>query len=98
MMRRRPSLAGAVLLALFALSAPVLAQEPQGGSGNGVNKRGAIEVLRARNYLVEHPDVASQVRANPSLLDDDDFLQAHPGLRQFKEQHPNLRGEMKQSP
>jgi hypothetical protein len=103
MMRVRLGRAGTVLLAFFALSSPVLAQEPQGGdSGNPghfqMNKRGAIEVLRARNYMVEHPDVAGQLRANPSLLDDDDFLDAHPGLRQFKEQHPNLRSEMKEHP
>jgi hypothetical protein len=40
------------------------------------------------NFLGEHPRLAEEVRANPSLLDSPQFRRAHPELQQFMQQHP----------
>ena len=59
---------------------------------------GAAAIHGTGNYLLEHPEVAQQLQANPSLLESKEYVDAHPGLRQFMNQHPNLRGEMKVHP
>lgn len=49
-------------------------------------------------YLYEHPDVAHQLAANPSLLDDPKYVAAHPGLQEYINTHPDIRTEMKRHP
>jgi hypothetical protein len=50
------------------------------------------------NYLLEHPDVARAIEANPPLLKNSEYIWAHPGLQAFIDQHPNLSTEMKEHP
>jgi phage-related protein len=68
------------------------------GGGQYEWKPGAGAARGSGNYLLEHPEVAQQLQANPSLLDSNEYVEAHPGLRQFINEHPNLRAEMKKHP
>jgi len=49
-------------------------------------------------YLDEHPEVAHQLGANPSLADNPQFLAAHPGLDDYLSHHPEVRQDLQQHP
>ncbi len=49
-------------------------------------------------FLDGHPEVAKELRSNPSLVDDQQFVSSHPGLQEFLESHPNVRKEIKAHP
>jgi hypothetical protein len=42
-------------------------------------------------YLADHPNLAHQLRDDPSLLHNRDFLDSHPNLRQYLRNHPEAR-------
>src|SRR6202041_1579517 len=45
-----------------------------------------------------HPEIAEQLRKNPSLVDDKQFEKSHPALQQFLAEHPGVREEYKENP
>lgn len=45
-----------------------------------------------------HPETAAELRNNPGLADDRDFLGHHADLREFFEDHPHVRDNLKQRP
>ena len=49
-------------------------------------------------FLDSHPEVAKDLRSNPSLVDDHQFVSSHPGLQEFLQSHPNIRKEIKAHP
>lgn len=49
-------------------------------------------------FLDSHPEIAEQVRKDPSLLDNQKFLTAHPALQDYLQQHPDLREEIDKNP
>jgi phage-related protein len=49
-------------------------------------------------FLDGHPEVAEQLRANPSLVSNQDFLEQHPALQQFLQEHRGIREEISQNP
>jgi len=49
-------------------------------------------------YLDEHPEVAHQLGANPSLADNPHFLATHPGLDAYMSAHPEVRRDLQQHP
>jgi hypothetical protein len=86
----------AFAVALFAgtISTAAIAQE-----GPGYNpdiSRG--EVSNFDQYLDSHPGTAKQLRANPALVNDPQFLSKHPGLNSFLASHPGVREEIHESP
>src|SRR6202166_2462677 len=50
------------------------------------------------NFLDSHPEIAEQLRKNPALVDDQDFVQRHSELQQYLQQHPEVREELSQNP
>jgi hypothetical protein len=58
-------------------------------------KRDLVELDR---FMDSHPDVAAQVRREPWLVTNYDFLQSHPDLKTFLQNHPQLSGEIGQNP
>jgi len=49
-------------------------------------------------YLDQHPEVAQQLKQNPSLVDDRKYVDNHPGLHDFLKDHPVARTEWKSHP
>lgn len=49
-------------------------------------------------FLDSHPEVSKELRQNPSLVDDQQFVSSHPGLKEFLENHPKIRKEIKEHP
>src|SRR5260370_37538809 len=50
------------------------------------------------SFLDSHPEVAEQVRQNPSLVNNEDFVEAHPALQQYLQQPPEIREQISQNP
>ena len=50
------------------------------------------------SFLDTHPEAAEQLRRNPSLVDDREFVENHPALREYLHQHPEIREEIRQNP
>jgi len=49
-------------------------------------------------FLDGHPEIAEQLRKNPALVDNKQFVEGHPALQQFLASHPELRQEFKSNP
>ena len=49
-------------------------------------------------FLDSHPELSEQLRKNPSLVDDQQFVGNHPALQQYLQQHPEIRADIEQNP
>jgi phage-related protein len=49
-------------------------------------------------FLDKHPEIAEQLRKNPALADNKEFLQNHPPLQQFLQEHPGVREQLARDP
>jgi phage-related protein len=49
-------------------------------------------------FLDKHREVAEQVRKNPSLLDNQQFLKDHPALQAYLQDHKGVREEVQENP
>ncbi|MGA9980859.1 MAG: hypothetical protein WBQ08_19720 [Candidatus Sulfotelmatobacter sp.] len=56
------------------------------------------ELASMDQFLDRHPEIAEQVRKDPSLLDNKKFLAAHPALEGYLQQHPEIRQEIDKNP
>lgn len=50
------------------------------------------------DFLDSHPEIAEQLRRNPSLADDRTFVQNHPALQDFLQKNPDIRYQLRQDP
>jgi hypothetical protein len=46
------------------------------------------------SFLDSHPEVAEQVRKDPSLVNNEEFVEKHGELKQYLQQHPEIREEL----
>ena len=53
---------------------------------------------RFDQFLDGHREIAEQVRKNPSLVNDDDFVRNHPDLRAYLQEHPEIRQQARENP
>jgi phage-related protein len=49
-------------------------------------------------FLDNHPEISEQLRANPSLVNDRDYVNNHPALQAYLQEHPQVREEIKENP
>jgi hypothetical protein len=54
-------------------------------------------VAEFNRFLDSHPEIAEQLRRDPSLADNPDFLRNHPALRDYLRDHPGVRDEIRQN-
>ena len=94
-------------LAISALVvvAPVKARSQNGAPQNAQpqNMPDRDDVTRRQlanfdSFLDSHPEVAEQLRKDPSLVDNQEFVEKHPQLQQYLQQHPEIREELSQNP
>ena len=43
------------------------------------------------NFMASHPNIARQLRDNPSLINDQQFVRNHPNLHEYLRNHPEAR-------
>jgi hypothetical protein len=56
------------------------------------------EVANFDRFLDGHREIAEQVRKDPSLLDNRNFVQNHPALQSYMQDHPGVRDQIRQDP
>jgi hypothetical protein len=56
------------------------------------------ELANMDQFLDRHPEIAEQLRKDPSLVDNKEFVANHPTLRQFLADHPGVREQYKEHP
>src|SRR4029077_15496971 len=74
---------------------PEQTMPPQHVGDNDTTRR---ELAQMDQFLDSHPEVAEQLRKDPSLINDQDFVEKHPELREFLQNHPGVREEFKENP
>jgi len=56
------------------------------------------ELASMDRFLDSHPETAEQLRKDPSLINNQEFLENHPGLKNYLQQHPGVREEFSENP
>jgi hypothetical protein len=56
------------------------------------------EIASFERFLDDHPRVAQDLRRNPSLANNGDYLEDHKELREFLRDHPAIREELRVNP
>jgi hypothetical protein len=56
------------------------------------------ELASFDRFLDSHREIAEQVRKNPSLANNQEFVENHPALKSYLQQHPGVRTEINQNP
>jgi hypothetical protein len=79
-------LSAAALALAFAMAGSVMAQEPTHAA--------------VANYAFfdAHPNLARRLAKDPTLIDNQQFVDSHPALRTYLHDHPNVRHEFKDHP
>jgi hypothetical protein len=100
---------GALAVSTFLCLAPGIAQTQTGQSqpsqtqSNQTQRGNDRDTTRAElasfdQFLDGHREIAEQVRKNPSLVNNQQFVQSHPALQTYLQQHPNVSAEIKENP
>jgi len=92
-------------LAMFFLSGAALSGQstmpqntmPQGGQV-GDNDTTRWQIARMDEFLDAHPEIAESLRRDPSLINNQQFIQGHPALQDFLQQHSGIREEFTENP
>jgi len=84
-------------LASLAWAAPAAAQSqsamPQ--DADGLNRQ---QLAGFDQFLDKHPELSTQLRNNPALVNNEEFVESHPDLQQYLQQHPEVREDLNQNP
>ena len=56
------------------------------------------ELVNMDRFMDSHPEIAEQLRKDPSLVNNDKFVKNHPALKDFLAHHPGVREEFKENP
>ncbi len=87
-MKRGITILSAAALA-FAIAGPVMAQGPMMGEG-------AANADYA--FFDSHPNLAHALAKDPTLIDNQQFVDSHPALHEYLKTHPYVRHEFKSHP
>ena len=49
-------------------------------------------------FLDSHPQLAEQIRKDPTLVNNEEFVENHGDLQQYLQQHPEVREQLRQNP
>jgi phage-related protein len=56
------------------------------------------EVATGDQFFDKNPNIDQDLRRNPSLVNNAEYLEAHPQLQSFLNQHPNVKDEISENP
>ena len=93
-------LAVSALTGFLCLGTPVNAQSASAQNKPALQGDDATrqELANFNQFLDSHPETAGQVRKDPSLVNNEDFLQHHPALQTYLQDHPAVRQQIKDDP
>jgi hypothetical protein len=94
---------GVALLAMttiFWLDAPANAQSTPAQDSRPVQDNDATrqELARFDQFLDSHREIAEQLRRDPSLVNNEEFVKNHPALQTYLQDHPAIRTQIKENP
>jgi hypothetical protein len=70
-----------------------------GGQGNDVTRRDVNrDAMNFDRFLDDHREIGEQIRKNPSLADDRQFVDSHPALQAYLQNNPQVRDQLRQDP
>lgn len=102
-MALKGNLAVAIMVGALLVAIPAVAQEST--SSPAITAEGApIGDLPLADYqafdafAAAHPEIVSELNHHPHLIEDDDYLAKHSGLRDFLASHTELRAAMIEDP
>ena len=102
---RKNVLAVSALSSLFWIGVPAHAQQtatpPQRSSPLATQQQDDVtrqELARFDQFLDDHRDIGFELRKDPSLVDSREYLDNHPDLKRFLQDHPRVRESIKQNP
>src|SRR5580698_851031 len=97
---RNTGLALLALTACFYPSKPAAAQSAPAQDTRPVQDRDANreELATFNRFLDSHREIADQLRKDPSLVDNREFLTNHPALQTYLQDHPAAREAIRQNP
>jgi phage-related protein len=101
MKRTSPLIHSCLILLTFAgilLAAPASARSQTMPPQDRDDKVTRQQLAGFDNFLDSHPEVAEQLRKDPSLVNNEEFVENHPALQQYLQQHPEVREEIRQNP
>jgi hypothetical protein len=101
LLRLRSFLAVFTLVTLFSLlTANAQQSQPQAGAQaiprDNDTTRG--ELANFDRFMDSHPEIADQLRRDPSLVKNEDFVRDHHDLQEYLQQHPGVREEISENP
>jgi hypothetical protein len=93
-------LAVSTLTGFLCLGTPVIAQSVPAQNNPALQGDDATrqELANFDRFLDSHPEVASDIRKDPSLVNNDDFVNRHPALETYLQDHPRVREQIKSDP
>ena len=62
---------------------------------NDINRQ---ELANFDRFLDSHREIAEQLRKDPFLVNNQEFVKNHPALQTYLQEHPELRAEIKENP
>jgi uncharacterized protein YlxP (DUF503 family) len=70
---------------------------------DGRNRNGDRDITREQlanmdRFMDSHPEIAEQIRKDPSLIKNKEFVASHPALQEFLQTHPEVREELNENP
>jgi phage-related protein len=84
---------------LQAHEEPTANSKPSTNSNTRANSNAnGKELAEMDQFLDEHPRIERELWRHPSLVNNAEYLQAHPALQAFLERHPNAKQEIAQNP
>ncbi len=69
--------------------------EDNRGRNLGQNRQ---ELASFNQFLNNHHEISEQVRKDPSLVDNDEFVKNHPDLQTYLQDHPEVRNQLRDNP
>jgi phage-related protein len=84
-----------VLALLLWAGSPASGQSMPSGQANDTK---GWQIADMDKFLDTHPEVEEQLRKDPSLIRNDEFVENHPALQQYLHEHPGIREEFNENP
>jgi hypothetical protein len=56
------------------------------------------ELAQFDKFMDNHREISEQLRKDPSLVNNKDFVQKHPALQTYLQEHPGVREEIRENP
>ena len=65
---------------------------------NGDNDIRGYELKNFDTWLDKHPQIGQELRSNPSLVNDPNYVNSHTELKGFLDHHQSVREELRENP